>query len=110
NRDALTNPMLDDFYTNICREHTMRTAALLMRWGINLWGQKYEFSWQLKKIQSPTLIIWGKQDRLIPVRHGYRAVRRIPHARLVLFDPCGHLPMLEHPDEFNQVVMEFLDM
>ncbi len=108
NRGALTNPMLDDFYANLRREHAMRTASLMMRWGINIWGQKFEFTRQLKKILSPTLIIWGKQDRLIPLRHAYRAVRRIPNARLVIFEPCGHLPMLEHPDEFNKVVLEFL--
>jgi pimeloyl-ACP methyl ester carboxylesterase len=109
NPDALTNPMLDDFYANIRREHTMHSAAKLMRWGVNLWGQKYEFSRQLRKIQAPTLIIWGKQDRMIPVRHGYRAASRIPGARLVVFDPGGHLPMLEHPAHFNEAVAQFLD-
>ncbi|TMC58822.1 MAG: alpha/beta fold hydrolase [Chloroflexi bacterium] len=108
NPASLTNPMLDDFYANIRREHTARTAANLMRWGVNLWGQKYQFSGQLRKIQAPTLIIWGKQDQMIPVRHAYRAVRRIPDARLVIFDPCGHLPTLEHPERFNAVVLDFL--
>jgi pimeloyl-ACP methyl ester carboxylesterase len=108
NPRALTDAMLDDFYTNIRREHTMRTAATLMRWGVNLWGQKYEFSRQLRKIRAPTLIVWGRQDQLIPVRHGYRAAARIPDAHLVVFDPCGHLPMLEHPEHFNTAVSQFL--
>jgi len=64
NPDSLTSPMLDDFYANIRREHTMRAAALLVRWGIYVWGQKHEFSLHLRKIQSPALVIWGSDDRL----------------------------------------------
>ncbi len=107
---ALTEPMLDDFYTNISREHTMQTAATLMRWGVNLWGQKFVYARRLRHIKTPTLIIWGQQDRMIPTSHAYAAVEKIPDARLVIFDPCGHLPMLERPAEFNRVVLEFLEL
>ncbi|MCA1554529.1 MAG: alpha/beta fold hydrolase, partial [Chloroflexi bacterium] len=108
NANALTSPMLDDFYTNLRREHTVRMARMMMRWGVNLWGQKFVFGSRLRQISAPTLIIWGKQDKLIPVRHAYRAARRIPNAQLVVFDPGGHLPMLEHAAKFNAVVSEFL--
>jgi pimeloyl-ACP methyl ester carboxylesterase len=109
NPGKLSEAMLDDFYANIGRPHTMRTASLLMRWGVNVFGQKYAFTNRLKQIQAPTLILWGQQDKLIPVRHGRRAAQRIPGARLVVLDPCGHLPMLEQPAAFNQAVGEFLD-
>ena len=46
-------------------------------------------------IRSPTLILWGAQDRLIPVAHAYRFQRAIPSARLVIYDSVGHLPMEE---------------
>ncbi len=105
---ALTGPMLDDFYTNIMRPHTMQTASQLMRWGVNLFGQKFVFANRLRQIKAPTLIIWGKQDRMIPVRHAVRAARRIPDARLVIFDPCGHLPMMECVEDFNREVLKFL--
>jgi pimeloyl-ACP methyl ester carboxylesterase len=108
NPAKLTDPMLDDFYTNLGRPHTMRTAASLMRWGINIFGQKNTFTGRLRHIKTPTLIVWGQQDKLIPVRHGRRAAQLIPDARLVVFDPCGHLPMLEYPAEFNRAVLEFL--
>ena len=108
NPAALTEPMLDDFYTNICRPHTMLTASLMMRWGVNLLGQKHVFARRLRAIKAPTLIIWGKQDRMIPVEHACGAARKIPNARAVIFDPCGHLPMLEQTEEFNRHVMEFL--
>ena len=59
-------------------------------------------------IRVPTLIIWGKQDRVVPVTHAETARRSIPDSRLHVFDRCGHAPMLEKPDEFNKLVSEFV--
>jgi 4,5:9,10-diseco-3-hydroxy-5,9,17-trioxoandrosta-1(10),2-diene-4-oate hydrolase len=63
---------------------------------------------RLSEIQSPTLIMWGKQDRAFPVTHAEVAAHGIPDAKLQLFDRCGHLPYLEYADEFNRAVLEFL--
>ncbi|NHC35028.1 alpha/beta fold hydrolase [Scytonema millei] len=63
---------------------------------------------QLATITAPTLIIWGKQDRIIPVAHAYIAAKTIPNARLHIFDRCGHHPHLEYPEKFNNLVLEFL--
>lgn len=108
NPDALNEPMLDDFHVNFSRPHTAHTSSRLMRWGVNVFGQKNVFTGRLRHIQAPVLVVWGRQDRLLPVRHGERAARLIPNAQLKVFDPCGHLPMLERPDEFNRLVLQFL--
>lgn len=63
---------------------------------------------QLSKIAAPTLIVWGKQDRILPVAHAYVAAKYLPNSQLHIFDPCGHHPHLERPDEFNHLVLEFL--
>jgi 4,5:9,10-diseco-3-hydroxy-5,9,17-trioxoandrosta-1(10),2-diene-4-oate hydrolase len=63
---------------------------------------------QLSKIAAPTLIVWGKQDRILPVAHAYVAAKHLPNSQLHIFDPCGHHPHLERPDEFNYLVLEFL--
>ena len=57
----------------------------------------------------PTLIIWGKQDRLLPAKHASIAESWIPDARVHLIDDCGHCPQMEHPEEFNTQVLEFLN-
>ena len=62
----------------------------------------------LPKIQAPTLVVWGRQDRVFPVRQAERAVTQFPEARLFVMDRAGHLPMLELPEVFNQAVLEFL--
>ncbi len=60
-------------------------------------------------IRVPTLIIWGRQDRVVPVAHAQIARQRIPNARVHIFDRCGHAPMIEKADEFNAVVAGFLE-
>ncbi len=90
------------------------TKSLLsvLRAGINLGGQRGKltkpFLKDLGKIGVPTLILWGKQDRIIPVSHAEITVNKIPGARLHIFDRCGHMPMFERPDEFNKIVLNFL--
>jgi 4,5:9,10-diseco-3-hydroxy-5,9,17-trioxoandrosta-1(10),2-diene-4-oate hydrolase len=62
----------------------------------------------LSSITTPTLIIWGQQDEMIPVAHAQIAKERIPNAELHIFDCCGHVPPKEHPEEFNNLVLQFL--
>ena len=63
---------------------------------------------KLGSITAPTLIFWGRQDRIIPVAHSAVAERGIRGARLHIFDPCGHVPQLEWPEEFGSLVIDFL--
>jgi pimeloyl-ACP methyl ester carboxylesterase len=62
----------------------------------------------LAKISQKTLIIWGDDDRIIPVKHAYVALRGLPNSQLQIFTNCGHHPYLEYPDKFNRSVLEFL--
>lgn len=108
NPARISDAILDDLHINVCRPGTMLTSARMLRWGINLLGQKYQYRRRLREIKTPTLIIWGKQDRLLPVSHAYYAARVMPNARAVIFDPCGHVPMMEHAEKFNRAVLDFL--
>lgn len=57
----------------------------------------------------PTLILWGRRDRIIPVGHGLRAHDAIPVSRLVIFEESGHFPHTEEPEHFVEVLEEFID-
>jgi pimeloyl-ACP methyl ester carboxylesterase len=63
----------------------------------------------LGTITAPTLILWGRQDRILPVSQALDAAGRIPGARLHVFERCGHMPNVEVPREFNRLVLEFLN-
>jgi 4,5:9,10-diseco-3-hydroxy-5,9,17-trioxoandrosta-1(10),2-diene-4-oate hydrolase len=56
----------------------------------------------------PTLIVWGRQDRVLPVSYAHAAAQTLPHAELRVLDRCGHMPQLERPEEFNAAVAAFL--
>lgn len=57
----------------------------------------------------PVLIVWGRGDRMIPVKHGEAAHQAIPGSRLEIFDEAGHMPQLEAPARFVTVLERFLE-
>ena len=62
----------------------------------------------LPGIATPTLVVWGREDAIIPLNVGQRYLRAIPGATAKILDRCGHLPDMEQPDAFVQVVLDFL--
>lgn len=60
------------------------------------------------RICQPTLVIWGRQDRVVPIKQAEVALQQIPGAQLHVFDGCGHAPMVEMADEFNALVAQFI--
>lgn len=68
-----------------------------------------DFSKQLRKLSTDTLVIWGKDDLVTPVRTGKLLEHVMPHARLVVFDTAAHVPMREAPERFRSTLASFLD-
>ena len=67
----------------------------------------YPDSTLITKVQCPTLIIWGKEDKIVPLDHAFRFQRDIKGSQLLVFDTCGHCAMLEKPDETAAAIKEF---
>ena len=63
---------------------------------------------RLGEIKKPSLIIWGKQDGLIPVADAEKFNKAIANSELVVFDGAGHVPQAEKASDFNKKVLEFL--
>jgi pimeloyl-ACP methyl ester carboxylesterase len=64
---------------------------------------------ELEGLLTPTLLIWGEQDRIDPPQPAAIAIsQRLPNARLVLMSEAGHLPWLDKPGECATQVTEFL--
>jgi pimeloyl-ACP methyl ester carboxylesterase len=62
----------------------------------------------LRRVQTPTLVVWGRQDAIVPLNCGEIYARELPNARLHVIDHCGHSPHHERPDAFLQAVIPFL--
>lgn len=63
---------------------------------------------RLGEIKKPTLIIWGKQDGLLPLADGEKFNKGIAGSEFVVFENCGHVPQFEKAADFNKKVLEFL--
>jgi pimeloyl-ACP methyl ester carboxylesterase len=61
----------------------------------------------LPQIDVPTLLAWGRDEKLVPVSAGEEMQRRIPDAELVFFEQSGHCPMYEEAEAFNAAVAAF---
>lgn len=63
---------------------------------------------ELKEIKTPTLLIWGNNDTITPPFVGKEFNKLIPNSELHFIDKCGHAPMMERADEFNEILNGFL--
>jgi pimeloyl-ACP methyl ester carboxylesterase len=76
---------------------------------IDLTGQRVSASDRLYLAAAlPTLIVWGEQDKMIPVQHGHDAHAAIPGSRLEVFEGAGHFPHLSDPLRFVKTLREFV--
>ena len=57
---------------------------------------------------APTLVVWGKQDGLVPLAYAEKWKRLIRGAQVTVIDRCGHLPSIEQPAALADVVTTFL--
>ena len=64
---------------------------------------------QLSQLDMPSLLVWGRDDIITPPEVAEEFRDRMPNARLEFIDKCGHAPMIEHPDTFNDLTLEFFE-
>lgn len=63
---------------------------------------------RLAEIAHPTLVLWGRDDRFVPLDVGLRLVAGLQNAELHVFSRCGHWVQWEHAERFNRLVLDFL--
>jgi 2-hydroxy-6-oxonona-2,4-dienedioate hydrolase len=103
NSDAVTEETIMDFVNRMRlpnAKYAFMSTLLGMRYAQKLQGR-------LGKIISPTLLVWGDNDRMIPPQYA-SAYEEIPDKRLVIMKECGHTPYVEKPQAFNRIVLKFL--
>ena len=99
---------VDDFTVNdfVKRMTTPNAKLAFISSVLGIKNSRIEES--LERIMVPTLIVWGRQDRMIPIDHADKFVSSIKGCMFLELDDCGHLPHVEMPDLFSDYVLEFL--
>lgn len=99
----VTEKLVDDVKAAFERPGTVAAALATVR------GQRFaEVEGRYRSIAKPTLVLWGREDRITPLRHGERLVRDLPDARLVVYPRCGHFPMIEAQSDSTRDLVAFL--
>jgi len=68
-----------------------------------------DLRWELPKVRAETLIVWGAEDTIAPLRAGRVLAVKLPNARLAVIERVAHEPMLEAPERFRAVLEPFLE-
>ena len=87
-------------------DHSNREMASRLCWRPYMHNPSLPY--YLRKVTTPTLIVWGRQDAIVPLNCGELYQRALPNATLKVIDRCGHSPAIEKPQEFLEVVTQFL--
>ena len=69
---------------------------------------RHNMAKDLPNMKTPTCIIWGKQDNVTPPNVAEEFHELLPDSELFWIDKCGHAPMMEHPEQFNQILDAWL--
>lgn len=72
-------------------------------------AQRNNLASDLNRINVPTLLVWGLNDTITPAMVAHEFNRLITNSQLRFIDNCCHAPMMEHPEQFNAIVEEFLN-
>jgi pimeloyl-ACP methyl ester carboxylesterase len=70
---------------------------------------RHNMNKEISKIQVPVCLIWGKEDKITPPEVAEEFHQLLPNSELHIIDKCGHAPMMEQPDAFNEVLQKFLN-
>lgn len=103
NPKIATKSLIDDVF-----DVTKSTQKCLRMISIARSAQRNNLTKDLPNIKIPTLLIWGLNDTITPPMVAHEFKRLIPNSTLNFIDKCGHAPMMEHPDTFNEYFEEFI--
>jgi pimeloyl-ACP methyl ester carboxylesterase len=73
-------------------------------------AQRHNMAKEITKIKVPTLLVWGLNDTITPPIVAHEFNKLIPNSELRFIDECGHAPMMEHPEKFNKLLMQFMQV
>lgn len=101
--DVATKEVVDDVFKTVNDRKKLIKILTIAKSAI-----RHNMAKDLPAITTPIGIVWGKQDAVTPPNVGDEFHRLLPNSTLYWIDQCGHAPMMEHPDTFNQYLTDWL--
>ena len=99
-----------DYFDNVTRFHKIKgtTEVLMSIMKKQYLDKLYDDIVRLGQMDVPRLLVWGEQDKGIPLTLGLEMNKLINSTQFEIFSPAGHVPNYEQADEFNRVALKFL--
>jgi pimeloyl-ACP methyl ester carboxylesterase len=94
------------FYQIIRRKDYLKANGVMKETIKNILGE--DLLDYLPKVRNRTLILWGKLDKMIPVKYAYIMKEKIPNSQLIILPKVGHSPQLDIPEKLSQTLIQFL--
>lgn len=109
-QDMITDELIDERMTNASVPGAIESArAIFATFSDPKMTDEWPPLWtRAPLLQHPTLLTWGRDDRMIPYDFAHFAFRQLPEAELHTFARCGHWAQVERKQEFERIVLEFL--
>lgn len=111
-RGVMTEKLCDEYYQMASLPGNQHCFLKILRENGSFFGQsKNVYSHHVRglpTIMKPVLLVSGRQDWVMPAAHVRAAAKYLPNARLHIFESCGHLPMFERTQAFNELLLNFL--
>jgi len=102
--EVATKEIVDEVYATVNdRNKLIKTLAIAKS------AIRHNMAKDLPKMETPICIIWGKNDTVTPPEVAEEFNKLLPDSELFWIDKCGHAAMMEHPDEFNKILNEWLE-
>lgn len=108
NPKTIPNSLMDELFAEARKPYAGRAFTRYQRNDITWNGLRTIFLEHLAEIKSPTLVIHGRNDTAVPLTCAEEAHRLIANSQLHIIDHAGHWPQREKPEEFIQIVTDFL--
>jgi 2-hydroxy-6-oxo-6-(2'-aminophenyl)hexa-2,4-dienoate hydrolase len=104
---AIDETLVDYRYSNSLEPDTRRAYGATMKWIRDQGGLFYEPE-VIRRVICPTLIVSGKNDKVVPLENAYRFLELIDRSWGYIIPHCGHWAMIEYPDDFAHTSINFL--
>jgi pimeloyl-ACP methyl ester carboxylesterase len=104
-RSLITNEQIQEYGGHL-RKKEVRKCLVQTARSIDT-ARLSEYIDRLNTIEIPSLLIWGREDRVVPLQIGQRLARELKRSRLKIIEQCGHIPHEERPSEVSAAIKQF---
>lgn len=108
-RRLVTEELVEERFRAASTPEALAALTGFLEWTAKTPRRDLELWREAERVKQPTLLVWGRDDQVLPLDSALLLLQRLPRAQLHVFSRCGHWAQLEWREDFNQLVSRFLD-